>query len=69
MRCNKCDSAEKIFKGMPKIINKDYEKAYKALDKKTEYLTYQCETRTQLRPISLTPVTRYMCSNQHSWMV
>ncbi len=69
MQCQQCDHAGKVFKGICKVINKEYEEAYRELNKKLEYLTYQCETRTQLKPIKLAPVTRYMCSNQHDWSV
>jgi hypothetical protein len=69
MKCPKCEEEKKMFKGSPSIRNGEYKAMWETLNDQLEYLTYQCETRTQLKPVELTPITRYMCSNQHSWSV
>lgn len=69
MKCFQCESENKIYKGSPNTKNGDYKKEWQALNKKLEYLTYECETRTQLRPVKLAPMTRYKCSNKHEWSI
>jgi hypothetical protein len=69
MKCTQCEEDKKIYKGSPRIQGGDYKKAWEALNKKLEYLTYQCETKTQLKPVKLAPITRYACSNKHSWSI